>query len=62
MSELVILLDVLITVAAGGSAWLWWAASRHQVRRVRGDADLVGTHHAAISDDVGIEDGSELAL
>jgi hypothetical protein len=37
MSELVMLFDALITVAAGGSAWLWWAAGRHQVRRVRGD-------------------------
>ena len=34
MAGLMIALDLLIAVAALASAWLWWAASRHRVRRI----------------------------
>lgn len=36
----ILILDVLIVCAAGGSAWLWWAASRRKVRPVRRDEVL----------------------
>jgi hypothetical protein len=34
MAELVVVLDLLIVAAALASAWLWFIASRHRVRRV----------------------------
>ena len=40
MYTLFLLLDGLIVAAAAGSAWLWWAASRRKVRRIRRDEVL----------------------
>ena len=34
MAGFVLALDLLIVGAALASAWLWWAASRHRVRRI----------------------------
>ena len=34
MADVVFALDLLIAGAALASAWLWWAAGRHRVRRI----------------------------
>jgi hypothetical protein len=40
MYGLVLLLDLLVLCTVAGSAWLWWAASRRRVRRMRRDEVL----------------------
>jgi hypothetical protein len=40
MAGFVLVLDLLIIATALASAWLWWAASRHRVRRVSRDEEL----------------------
>ena len=40
MAGFALALDLLIIAAALASAWLWWAASRHRVRRISRDEVL----------------------
>jgi hypothetical protein len=40
MAGFLLTLDLLTVGAALASAWLWWAASRHRVRRVSRDEVL----------------------
>jgi hypothetical protein len=40
VANFLLALDLLIAAAALASAWLWWAASRHRVRRISRDEVL----------------------
>jgi hypothetical protein len=40
MAGFLLALDVLIVGAALASAWLWWAAGRHRVRRISRHEEL----------------------
>lgn len=40
MTLFIAVVDLLIIVSALASAWLWWLASRHRIRRVSRNEEL----------------------